>query len=245
MRTPMAAKTKVTLAVGFATFLFGSLGAAYVGSRQAATSTKAPPSEPLPVVLYAARPIPVGTAGPSALAQSLVRTKSVAPASVPAEALIQSAQLSGRVAASDIPEGTILTEDMFPAPQTRIGTLVIPEGKRALAVELEPVAGVAGFVGAGDRIDIYGVANGGRSAAGVHLVLQSVEVLNVNGTGLPARQGLPSGPNLVYLLAVTPAEAERLIYLTKFEQLYFDLVAKGEPPVTTSGSGPDQALQAL
>jgi Flp pilus assembly protein CpaB len=105
---------------------------------------------------------------------------------------------------------------------------------------------VAGFVGSGDRIDVYAVGRGAEGAAqGVRLVLQSVEVLNVNGLGLPAAQGQAAGGPLVYLVAVTPNEAERLIYLTEFEKLYLDLVAKGEGPVATPGAGPNQALQVL
>ncbi len=149
-------------------------------------------------------------------------------------------QLSGRVAASDIAEGTIITGDLFPAPQTRIGTLHIPSGKRVLALELDHVRGVAGFVGAGDRVDVYGVSTGNHGTPpGVQLVLQGVEVLNVNGTGLPSAQGQPGGPGLVYLLAVTPSEAERLIYLSSFQQLYFSLTAKDAP---ASGPTPGASI---
>ena len=39
---------------------------------------------------------------------------------------------------------------------------MIPPGKRALALRLEPVPGVAGFAGAGDLVDVYGVMQGGE-----------------------------------------------------------------------------------
>jgi hypothetical protein len=89
---------------------------------------------------------------------------------------------------------------------------------------------------------VYGVAKGGDTPQGVRLVLQDVDVLNVNGAGLPTAQGQPGSPDLIYLLAVTPADAERLIYLSEFEKLYFDLVPKGEGPVKTPGAGPASAL---
>ena len=105
---------------------------------------------------------------------------------------------------------------------------------------------MAGFVGAGDRVDVYGVAQGDDAGPSrVQLVLQAVEVLNVNGLGLPVAQGQADGPGLVYLLAVTPNEAERLIFLTEFNKLYFDLVAKDEPPVVTPGAGPEDALNGI
>ena len=99
---------------------------------------------------------------------------------------------------------------------------------------------MAGFAGTGDRVDVFGVSQGTEAGGSrVQLVMQAVEVLNVNGTGLPAVQGMADGPSLVYLLAVTPGEAERLIYLGEFAKLYFDLVPKDEPPVVTPGVGAD------
>ncbi len=243
MRTPMAKRTKVTLLIGFLVFLGGSAGAAYLGNRNGADSGKGGKSGKVSV-LYAAQPVNGGTAASTALADGLLGTKTIVASAVPANAVTDPTQLSGRVAGTNIPSGTIVTRDMFSAPQTRIGTVVIPQGKRALALDLEPVSGVAGFVGAGARVDVYSVAKSGGTP-GVRLILQGVEVLNVNGLGLPAAQGQPSGPNLVYLLAVTPAEAERLIYLTEFEKLYFDLVPSAEAPVSTPGAGPGQVLQAL
>ena len=69
-------------------------------------------------------------------------------------------------------------------------------------------------------------------------------VLNVNGTSLVAAQGQPAGTALLYLLAVSPTEAERLIYLSTFESLYFSLVSKDAAPVgATPGSSITDALR--
>lgn len=237
----MSSKTRTPLLAGIAIFVVGGIGAAYLATRDSSRPTRTANGVE---AFYAVGPVPTGTAGPTALAGGSIRTKTVDAATRPANAVTDITQLSGRVAATDIPAGALVTTDMFPDPQTRIGTVVIPAGKRALAVELHPVAGIAGFAGAGDRIDVYGVAKGDATPQGVRLVLQAVDVLNVNGTGLPSAQGQPNSPNLIYLLAVTPAEAERLIYLTEFEKLYFDLVPKGEGPVKTPGAGPSSALAA-
>ena len=243
MRSQMATRTKAVLLLGFLIFAGGGAGAVYLVTRDG----PAPPSTVGQVqAFYAVQSVDAGTSGATALASGVIRSKPMAPAALPPDSVTDPSQLSGKVAAAAIPAGTLLTTDMFPAPQTRIGTVVIPPGKRALALQLEHVPGVAGFVGSGDRIDVYAVGRGAEGAAqGVRLVLQSVEVLNVNGLGLPAAQGQAGGGPLVYLLAVTPNEAERLIYLTEFEKLYLDLVAKGEAPVATPGAGPNQALQAL
>jgi Flp pilus assembly protein CpaB len=236
----MTRKTRATMAAGLAILVAGAGGAIFLGTRRSPPSPTA--SSQGVHIYYAAGAVPTGTAGATALADGRIRDKTVDPSTAPANPVTDPAQLSGRVAAAAIPAGTALTTDMFPAPQTHIGTIVIPPGKRALALELAPVAGISGFAGAGDRIDVYGVVKGDSAAAGVRLVLQGVDVLNVNGAGLPAAQGQPGSPDLIYLLAVTPADAERLIYLNEFEKLYFDLVPKGEGPVKTPGAGPAGAL---
>ncbi|MFP5317129.1 MAG: Flp pilus assembly protein CpaB [Acidimicrobiia bacterium] len=239
MRAPMQKKSKVVLLVGFLIFAGGTASAAFLGSRSGGEGSASKVE-----VLYAEGPVSSGTAGSSAMAEGLLRTRKVDVATRPEGALTDPTQLSGKVAARAIPAGTVVTADMFAAPQTRIGTVQIPAGKRALALELAAVPGVAGFVGAGDLVDIYSVSGGEGGSPGVKLVLQGAEVLNVNGTGLPSNQGQPGG-SFVYLLAVTPQEAERLIYLTEFEKLYFDLIPKGEGTVSTPGAGPSQVLQAL
>lgn len=246
MKAHLAHKSKTGFVAGFLLFVVGTAAALYLGVLR-------PSAPPDPVarteVFYAATAVDKGLPGATAVAQGFLKTRTIERAALPANAVTDPLQISTGVAAAVIPAGTVLTTDMFPAPQTRIGTIVIPPGKRALALKLEPVAGVAGFVGAGDLIDVYGVSTGAEgaapSASRVQLVLQSVEVLNVNGIGLPAAQGQADGPSLVYLLAVTPFDAERLIYLTEFNKLYFDLVAKGEPPVVTPGAGAAEALKGL
>lgn len=239
MASRLTSKTKVALLAGVALLVAGGGGAAYLSTQEPA----ADPSAGKVPMFYAAAPVPAGTAASVALAQGAIRSKPVLPEERPADAVTEATQLSGKVAGSAIAAGTTITAPMFPAPQTRIGTVVIPPGKRALALEIGPLAGVAGFVGAGDHVDVYGIVKaGGPTPPSVRLVLQGVEVLNVNGAGLPTVQGQPGSPNLIYLLAVTPVDAERLIYLNEFEKLYFDLVPKGEAPVKTPGAGPAGAL---
>jgi Flp pilus assembly protein CpaB len=238
VRSRLTSRTKAALLAGVALVVAGGGGAVYLGTREPAVD----PSAGKVPMFYAAAPVPAGTAASVALAEGAIRSKAVLPEERPADAVSEATQLSGRVAGSAIAAGTTITASMFPAPQTRIGTVVIPPGKRALALEIGPLAGVAGFVGAGDLIDVYGIAKSDLAPPSVRLVLQGVEVLNVNGAGLPTIQGQPGSPNLIYLLAVTPADAERLIYLNEFEKLYFDLVPKGEAPVRTPGAGPAGAL---
>ena len=242
MRALLANKSKAGFVAGLLLFVVGAGTAGYLATRP-----HGPSSSVARVPVYvAAATVDTGTSGTAALAAGLLRTQDLDATRVPPDAVTDPSQIATGVAAAVIPGGTVLTTTMFPAPQTRIGTVVIPPGKRALALKLEPVPGVAGFAGAGDLVDVYGVVQGADATGSrVQMVLQAVEVLNVNGAGLAAAQGVADGPNLVYLLAVTPADAERLIYISEFNKLYFDLVAKGEPPVVTPGAGAAEALRGV
>ena len=225
----MRQRSNLIVVIGLAVFLVGAAAAYLIvrdeGSSSASTGTRV-------TVLYADRPIPAGTRGNDALSQGLVRTKQVSTSAKPASALVDGAQLTGRTATVSVPGGSILVAEQFQQAQTAIGTVKIPQGKQALAIQLANVPGVAGFAGAGDVVDIFAAVKSGVAPGRVHLVAQAIEVLNVNGTQIAATQGQPGGAGLVFLLAVTPNQAEHLIYLSTFEQLYFSLLPRG------TGAGP-------
>lgn len=241
----MGKRSNLIVTLGLAVFIVGAAATYLVvrNSDDGSTTSAGKVS-----VLVADKPIPAGTTGSAAVSGGLVKNKAIDPAAKPATALTDASQLAGKTVTLGVSEGEILTTDQFQQAQTRIGTLKIPDGKTALAVQLANVPGVAGFAGAGDRINIYGVVKAGsdpKNPAGMaHLIMQNTEVLNVNGATLAAAQGQPGGAGLLYLLAVSPAEAERLIYLSTFESLYFSLVSKDAAPVgATPGSSIADALR--
>ena len=231
-------RSKLTLTVGLVLAAAGGL----ISFATLRGRTPPAPGDRV-VVLYAAKPIPSGTTGANAVSQGLIGTKSVPSGTRPDNALNGVSELSGRSAAQNLDPGTVLTTDRFPPVQTRIGSVRIPPGKTALALLLENVPGLAGYAGAGDKIDIFGVSKEGPSGSDVRLILQNIDVLSVNGEAMAPAQGKPDGPGSVFLLSVSPAEAERLIFLTSFGQLYFSLVARDQAPVaSTPGATADDVL---
>lgn len=239
----MAKRSNLIVVLGLAVFIVGA-GATFLIARDNGSSNT--PAAGKVNVLYAAKPIPSGTSGSTALDNGLVKTKAIDAAARPATALTDPSQLAGHTAILGVPQDQVLTADQFQIAQTRIGTLKIPEGKVALALQLANVPGVAGFAGAGDHIDVYGLIKDGAQGAQAKLIMQNVEVLNVNGATLTAAQGQPGGTGLVYLLAVDATAGEQLVYLTSFQQLYFALVAKDQPVAgPTPGVNNTQALKVL
>ena len=239
----MAKRSNLIVVLGLAVFVVGAAATYLIAKDDGSTPTA---SGPKVNVLYAAKQITAGTTGQSALNAGLVRSKPVAVSAKPANALTDASQLGGLTAILGVPEGSVLTSDQWLQAQTRIGTLKIPEGKTALALEISNVPGVAGFAGAGDKINIYGTLKPDSGAAQSKLIMQNIEVLNVNGSALVTGAGNPNGAGLVFLLAVSPAEGEQLVYLTSFQQLYFALAAKDQAPVGgTPGVNAGQALKTL
>ncbi len=240
----MAHRSRIAFILGLAVFVGGCAAAFLALGRDRGVPGEGESSQ----VLYAAKPIPAGTTGATAVGQGLVGSRTVHAGTRPPTALAQISDLSGRMADVAIGEGALITAESFPKASTRIGTLRIPSGKTALAVQLKSVPGVAGYAGSGDRVNVYAVAKTAtaNSSPGARLILQSVEVLRVNGGDFAPDPGKPVAQDLLFLLAVTPLEAERLVYLTSFEELYFSLVPLDQPPFPpTPGSGPGDSLKVL
>jgi Flp pilus assembly protein CpaB len=116
----------------------------------------------------------------------------------------------------------------------------VPAGFEAIAVQVDFVAGVAGYVNPGDRLNLY-TAFDTEFPVGVplpraELLLTNVEVLDVS-LSVPARRGQAdsatpraSGDSVTYLLAVRTADAEKLVYSTEFQTVYATLTADDAPP---------------
>ena len=119
--------------------------------------------------------------------------------------------------------------------------LAIPDGRRALAVSLDPVAATAGVAQTGSRVDVYAAVGGkdGANANAARMIMQSIEVLRVDGgasTSSTAKDTLESVRGAtVFVLAVTPTEAEKLVFHGSFSKLWFSVVDAGEPKVSTPG----------
>jgi len=90
---------------------------------------------------------------------------------------------------------------------------MIPPGMRAVAVPVNEVVGVAGFVVAGTRVDVLisGNSPGGNSSLGTmtKTLLQNIEVLSAGQDFKKDAEGKPITVQVVNML-VTPAQAEQL-----------------------------------
>jgi Flp pilus assembly protein CpaB len=250
----MAKRSNVLVVIGVAFF---ALGAAIVyllvnddgsGSSVAAGAAGGPSQ-----VLVATRAIPAGTTGDEAVAEGLVEAKTFAPGQIAPGAVTSTALLAGQTVATDVGAGAQLTNSSLRPSQVRGTSVAIPDGKQGVAVQLDFVPGVGGYVGAGDRVNMYSVVRNGAPDPEnpadapcnprAHLFLSNVEVLDVSTEVAPRRavsdqdQERATGSPITYLLALDPVEAERVIFMTSHENLYLALAGKDVPPASTPSPG--------
>lgn len=130
--------------------------------------------------------------------------------------------------------------------------LKIPEGKQALAVALDPVAGTAGVAKKGSHIDVFAAVtkknDGGNSSNAARMIIQNVEVLEIQTASAIATAkdaANAATPNTtVFVLAVTPTQAEKLVYHAAFSRLWFSVLPAGQAPVPpTPGVNAGNELQ--
>jgi Flp pilus assembly protein CpaB len=143
--------------------------------------------------------------------------------------------------------------------QLRNRTFEIPEGYEAVALQIDFVPGAAGYVNAGDHINLYGLYTtpvADRPAPRAELLLTNVEVLDVD-LSIPARRGTAgatdpsqpaaqraSGSAVTYLLALRTDDAEKVIYTTEFASFYATLTGDEAPPAgPTPGRDAENILE--
>ncbi len=177
-----------------------------VGMRIAAAKP-----QPSTRVVAAARDIKIGTvlSAPDLTTIQIMGT-------VPKSAILDAKNAIGRGVTSAIYAGEPILDDRL-APVGSGGGLAatIKDGMRAIAVRVDQVVGVAGFVTPGTHVDVLisGVPpnanSGGNNNTQVRTVLQNIEVLSAGTDIQKDAEGKPQQVQVVNLL-VTPEQAQVL-----------------------------------
>lgn len=133
---------------------------------------------------------------------------------VPAQAIAKKEDAIGRGVIANIYAGEPILEGRLAPRGAGAGlSATIPPGKRAVAVRVNEVVGVAGFVVPGMRVDVLisGTPPGGSPALGTQTktILQNIQVLSAGQNIQKDAEGKPVQVQVVNLL-VTPDQAETL-----------------------------------
>jgi len=161
-------------------------------------------------VVVVARDIPLGTV----LRDTDLRTSEMI-GTVPKGVILNLRDAVGRGVISNLYEGEPVLDSRLAAVGSGGGlAATISPGMRALAVKVDDVVGVAGFVTAGMRVDVLisgsptGVVSTSEGSK-VRTLLQNIQVLSAGTDIQKDGDGKPKQVQVVNLL-VTPEQAERL-----------------------------------
>jgi len=134
------------------------------------------------------------------------------PGGIPLGAVVNVHDLVGRGVIAPIYEKEPVLETRL-APLGAGGGLasMIPNGMRAVAIHVNEIAGVAGFVTPGTRVDVLISGSPGNSTVGTitKTMLQNMEVLSAGQDFKKDAEGKPVLVQVINLL-VTPEQAEML-----------------------------------
>lgn len=197
------------------------------------------------MVVRAERDLPRGTSTEAALAEGDLAILP-APSDPPSGSVTAASQLNGRVLDQDIAEGDIVLTSQLRAPTAREDAQVeIPNGTEAVALTLPFTAAGGGYVGAGDRVNLYAVVGGPDRAVRVGA---SILVLDVSTELAPysGDEPRPVAPSITYLLAVPHQEVSPVMLLDAAGRIRLSIVNPGDDPVPGPASSQlDELLAAL
>jgi len=170
-------------------------------------------TDPVTVVV-ATRDIPARTV----VEAGMVRETTRPVGTLPSNCANSVHEVTGRVTVAALSADQPVTRAAVAAQTAALGlAYVVPSGMRAVTVALDPIIGVAGFLKAGDHVDVLATFSVDKRSV-TKTVLQDVELLAIGSEVRPEEVKSPESgkagrpkeqPNAT--LSVTPAQAERLI----------------------------------
>ncbi|HEX2259068.1 MAG TPA: Flp pilus assembly protein CpaB [Actinomycetota bacterium] len=234
----MKKRSTTVTAVGVVVALLGMLLVfIYTGRIKARAGAGLGPSAS---AFVATSDIPVGTSW-EAMADMIAKQE-IPGGLRPSTAVSKSGQVAGKTSIQAISKGEVLTTTQFSAATS--GSIDIPKGHNAVTINLAPPQGVGRYIQPGARANVFasfktipGSTNPAEGAV-TKLLLTNVRVL----ANQPAGEGdeksataTPSGTGEILLtLALTPDQAEKLIFAKENGSLWLGLMRPGDAPAAPS-----------
>ena len=184
-------------------------------------------------VVAAAENIPLG----STIEQRQLKKVLWPRANVPPGTFQDPGVLVGRTVVNNIVAGEPLMEAKLVSSDSKSGVMayIIPEGHRAMAVAVNDVAGVAGFVLPNSTVDVIVTTTPPKGERISKIVLQNLRILAV-GQKMEEKDGKAIQVPTV-TVSITPEEAEKLALASNVGTLQLLLRgAKDNAPASTRGA---------
>lgn len=191
-------------------------------------------------VYKVAKDIDKGVTGEQALESESVRAGRAPQEFRPGTALTNINVIRGKVALTKLSAGQIVVDGMFVEPRAAQVTAAqrIPAGQVAVTISADQVAGVAGLLVPGDKVDIMV-----SSPTSTNMLFQNVNILFIGQTAAPEAGETdvvePTTSGLI-TFAVPAAAAQRIVLATKQPgaTIHMALVPPDNQPVPVPPANP-------
>lgn len=227
----------VALVLGLAAAYFGMQ---YLSGARAQIAEGAEPVK----VLVATREIPQGTQVSELISGGFAEEQEIPRQYVTDSAISSLDSISGKVVGTTIARGEQLTTARFVLAAELGLSFALPEGYVAISVPDNPTRAVSGFVTPGDYIMVLSTfEDGGLDGSVTKTLIKKARVLatgtETTQTPVPA-EGIAdptanADPVPTLTLALTPVDAERIVYAQELGSVWFALVSSEQTiiPETT------------
>ena len=228
---PINPKTKskinplILMTVG-ATFL-GFIAAFGIWQYLSQTQQKVKELTVTRAVVVAAKQIQAG----AKLTEQDLAIKQVPAQTIPKDYPSSPDALKGRVIRSTLEKDEVVTESRLIAEGAAGGLpMVIPQGHRAITIQVNEVIGVGGFVNPGDHVDILSVFNKKEEQLFSKTILQNVLILAVGDKVLDPNLVSDPQPKIVsqVTIALTPEDSEKIALASQSGELQLVLRPHGD-----------------
>ena len=228
---PINPKTKskinplILMTVG-ATFL-GLIAAFGIWQYLSQTQQKVKELTVTRAVVVAAKQIQAG----AKLTEQDLAIKQVPAQTIPKDYPSSPDALKGRVIRSTLEKDEVVTESRLIAEGAAGGLpMVIPQGHRAITIQVNEVIGVGGFVNPGDHVDILSVFNKKEEQLFSKTILQNVLILAVGDKVLDPNLVSDPQPKIVsqVTIALTPEDSEKIALASQSGELQLVLRPHGD-----------------
>ncbi len=205
-------------------------------------------------VLVATKPVAAGTSVAAAQSAASFEKREVAANSVVPQALADTTSIADLTFLTAVVPGEQLLRTKVGAPQDQV-TLPIPNGKLGLSFQLDDPARVADFVAPGSEVAIFttiaSTSNGGTGQPETRLLLQRITVLAVGATTTQSTttqtgdgaQQTSTVPKTILTLALTQAEAQKMVFASQNGQMYFGLLTETSKVTPAKGTSAENLFQ--
>ncbi len=254
----MRAKVLILIAALVLGVVAAVFAARYIDGARARVEAEDQPVE----VLIAQQDLPSGMSGEELADEELLKLETVPRRYVADDAISSTAAIAGKILTVSLAKGEQVSESRFALPSAAGLSFAVPEDFVAISLPNSADRGVAGLIRPGDSVVVYATFEPGSGLADAvtKLVLRKARVLavgasttNISSTSAPEDGDTSSGslaapsttsgdtevPGTV-TLALSPADAEKLVFAQEMGKVWLALLGSGttEVPATSGQTYP-------